>query len=155
MVHDCAAKYGATERTDRLRRTPQFLPTDSRITVMAIALALGLLGAILAVFAQHVIVVLAGFLAGGHLVIGVLTLLNGQNDQSMWLLALFGGILGGILSLMLLDWALIILSSLIAASLLGQVLPFDQAAAVLFVIVLAASGIVIQSRLLQRPMAVV
>jgi len=73
----------------------------------------------------------------------------------MWLFALFGGILGGILALMLLDWALIILSSLIGASLLGQVLPFDQAATVLFVIVLAASGIVIQSRLLQRPMAVV
>ena len=94
-------------------------------------------------------------MAGGHLVIGVLTLLNWQNDQSMWLFALFGGILGGILALMLLDWALIILSSLIGASLLGQVLPFDQAATVLFVIVLAASGIVIQSRLLQRPMAVV
>jgi hypothetical protein len=56
---------------------------------------------------------------------------------------------------MLLDWALIILSSLIGASLIGQALPFDQAATVLFVIVLAASGILIQSRLLQRPMAVV
>lgn len=138
-----------------IQLAPQFLPTDSRITVMAIALALGLLGAILAIFVQHVIVVLAGFLAGGHLVIRVLTLLNWQNDQSMWLLALFGGILGGILALMLLDWALIILSSLIGGSLVGQALPFDQAATVLFVIVLAASGIVIQSRLLQRPMAVV
>jgi len=32
---------------------------------------------------------------------------------------------------------------------------FDQAAAILFVIVLAISGILIQSRLLQRPMAAV
>jgi Domain of unknown function (DUF4203) len=134
---------------------PQFLPTDSRITVMAIALALGLLGAILAIFVQHAVVVLAGFLAGGHLVMRVLTLLNWQNDQYMWLLALFGGILGGILALMLLDWGLIILSSLVGASLVSQALPFDQTATALCVIVLAASGIPIQSRLLQRPMAVV
>jgi hypothetical protein len=138
-----------------IQLAPQFLPTDSRIAIMAIALALGLLGAVLAIFLQHAIVVVAGFLAGGHLVVRVLTFFNWQYDQSMWLLALFGGILGGILALMLLDWALIILSSLIGASLVGQALPFDQAATALFVIVLAVSGIVFQSRLLQRPMAVV
>jgi Domain of unknown function (DUF4203) len=131
----------------------QFLTADSRIGVIAIAFALGLLGAIMAIFVQHVVVILAGFLAGGHLVIRVLTLYNWQSDQYMWLLALVGGILGAILALMLLDWALIILSSLIGASLISQTLPFDQAATILFVIILAISGILIQSRLLQRPMA--
>ena len=133
----------------------QFLPADSRIGVLAIALALGLLGAVLAIFVQHLVVILAGFLAGAHLVIRVLTLYNWQSDQYVWWLALFGGILGGILALMLLDWALIIFSSLIGANLVSQALPFDQAATVLFVIVLATSGILIQSRLLQRPIAVV
>ena len=133
----------------------QFLAADSRIALVAIALTLGLLGAIMAIFVQHVVVILAGFLAGGHLVIRVLTLYNWQSDQYMWLLALAGGILGAILALMLLDWALIILSSLIGASLIGQTLPFDQAATILFVIILAISGILIQARLLQRPMAAV
>jgi hypothetical protein len=133
----------------------QSLPADSRIIVLAIALALGLLGAILAIFVQHVVVIVAGFLAGGHLVIRVLTVYNWPSDQYLWLLALFGGILGGILALMLLDWALIILSSLIGASLVSQALPFNQPATILFVIVLAISGMVIQSRLLQRPTAMV
>ena len=133
----------------------QFLPSDSRIVVLAIAFALGLLGAILAIFLQHLVVIVAGFLAGGHLIIRVLTLYNWKGEQYEWWLVLLGGIVGGILALMLLDWALIILSSLIGANLVSQALPFDQAATVLFVIVLATSGILIQSRLLQRPIAVV
>jgi len=133
----------------------QFLPAESRIGVLAIALALGLLGAILAIFVQHLVVIFAGFLAGAHLIIRIFTLYNWQSDQYVWWLALLGGILGGILALMLLDWALIIFSSLIGANLVSQALPFDQAATVLFVIVLAISGILIQSRLLQRPIAAV
>jgi hypothetical protein len=133
----------------------QFLTADSRIGVIAIALTVGLLGAVMAIFVQHVVVILAGFLAGGHLVMRVLTLYNWQSDQYVWLLALTGGILGAILALMLLDWALIILSSLIGASLISQALPSDQTATVLFVIVLAISGILIQSRFLQRPVAAV
>jgi hypothetical protein len=133
----------------------QFLIADSQIGVIAIALTLGLLGAILAIFAQHVVVILAGFLAGGHLVTRVLTLYNWQLDHYMWALVLTGGILGAILALMLLDWALIILSSLIGANLISQTLPFDKGPTILFVIVLAISGILIQSRLLQRPMAAV
>jgi hypothetical protein len=54
------------------------------------------------------------------------------------------------LALMMLDWALIILSSLIGANLVSQALPLDQATTVLLAILLAISGIVIQSRLLQR-----
>ena len=133
----------------------QSLPADSRITALVIALALGLLGAVLAIFVQHVVVIVAGFLAGGHLVMRVLTLYNWPNDQYLWMLALLGGILGGILALILLDWALIIFSSLIGASLVSQAFSFDPPATILFVILLAISGILIQSRLLQRPIAVV
>jgi hypothetical protein len=55
---------------------------------------------------------------------------------------------------MMLDWALIILSSLIGANLVSQALPLDQATTVLLAILLAIAGIVIQSRLLQRPAVV-
>jgi hypothetical protein len=133
----------------------QFVIANSQIGVIVIALTLGLLGAIMAIFAQHVVVILAGFLAGVHLVTRVLTLYNWQTDHYFWLLGLTGGILGAILALMLLDWALIILSSLIGANLISQTLPFEQGPATLFVIVVAISGILIQSRLLQRPMVTV
>jgi hypothetical protein len=56
---------------------------------------------------------------------------------------------------MLLDWALIILSLLIGAGLISQSVPFDQAGTMLFVIVLAISGILIQFRLIQHLMAAV
>jgi len=132
----------------------QLFSADSRIEVLAVALALGVLGAILAIFVQHLVVILAGFLAGGHLAISVLTLYEWNGGQYVWWFALLGGILGGILALMLLDWALIIFSSLIGASLVSQALSLDQAWTVLFSIVLAGAGILIQSRLLERRVAV-
>jgi len=132
----------------------QLFSADSRIEVLAIALALGVLGAILTIFVQHLVVILAGFLAGGHLVISVLTLYDWNGEHYVWWFALLGGILGGILALMLLDWALIIFSSLIGASLVSQALSLDQAWTVLFSIVLAGAGILIQSRLLERRVAV-
>ena len=121
---------------------------------LAAALVLGLLGAVLAIFVQHLIVIFAGFLAGGHLVIRVCTLYNWEGQQYVWWIALLGGILGALLALMMLDWALIILSSLIVANLVSQALPLDQATTALLAILLAISGIVIQSRLLQRPAVV-
>ena len=130
------------------------LPANSQIAVLAASLALGLLGAVLAVFAQHLVVILAGFLAGGHLVTRLLTLYNWDCQQYVWWIVLLGGILGAILALMMLDWALIILSALIGANLVSQALPLDQSTTVLLVIILAISGILIQSRLLQRPVVV-
>ncbi len=72
----------------------------------------------------------------------------------MWWIVLLGGILGALLALIMLDWALIILSSLIGANLVSQALPLDQATTIILAILLAISGIVIQSRLLQRPAVV-
>jgi hypothetical protein len=132
----------------------QLLPANSQIAILAAALVLGLIGAVLAIFVQHLVVVLAGFLAGGHLVIRVLTLYSWDGQQYVWGIALLGGILGALLALMMLDWALIILSSLIGANLVSQALPLDEGTTVLLVIFLAISGIVIQSRLLQHPAVV-
>ena len=132
----------------------QLLPANSQIAILAAALVLGLIGAVLAIFVQHLVVILAGFMAGGHLLIRVLALYNWDVQQYVWWIALLGGILGALLALMLLDWALIILSSLIGANLVSQALPLDQATTILLAILLAISGIVIQSRLLQRPAVV-
>ena len=132
----------------------QLLPANSQIAILAAALVLGLVGAVLAIFVQHLVVILAGFLAGAHLVVRVLTLYNWDGQQSVWWIALLGGVLGALLALMMLEWALIILSSLIGANLVSQALPLDQTATVLLAILLAISGIVIQSRLLQRPAVV-
>jgi hypothetical protein len=104
---------------------------------------------LLAIFLQHAAIGVAGFLAGVHLVARFLGLSNWQSHEHIWWLFLIGGIFGAILALMLLDWGLIILSSLIGASLISQALPLDQAMATVCFVVLAVAGILIQSRLLR------
>ena len=72
----------------------QLLPANSQIAILAAALVLGLVGAVLAIFVQHLVVILAGFLAGAHLVVRVLTLYNWDGQQFVWWIALLGGVLG-------------------------------------------------------------
>ena len=94
---------------------------------------------------------LAGFLAGAHLINISLTILNWHNSQSLWLFTLVGGVIGGVLALLLLDWALIILSSLVGASLVCQALSLQQATSALCFVVLVAVGILVQSSRVRHP----
>jgi Domain of unknown function (DUF4203) len=126
---------------------PLFFHDESKVVIFSVALAMGVLGAVLAVFVQYFAVGVAGFLAGTHLATVFSSLLNLESNTYFWLFALIGGAVGAILALMLLDWALIILSSLVGASLVCQALVVEQGMAVLVFVVLAAVGILIQSRL--------
>lgn len=130
----------------------QIFSTQSEAVILAIALTAGLLGAVLAIFLQQLVVFFAGFLAGGHLMIRLLSLSDWPSNHYFWWFFLLGGILGALLALMLLDWALIILSSSIGAILISQVLSTDRAVAALSFIVLAVVGILIQSKLIPRPL---
>jgi len=67
-------------------------------------------------------------------------------------LFLLGGVFGAVLALMLLDWALIILSSAIGAVLISQALFPDRGLAALSFVILAIAGILIQSRLTLHPL---
>jgi hypothetical protein len=130
----------------------QFFPAESKLMIFAIGLVAGLVGAVLAIFLQQLIVLLAGFLAGGHLTIRLLSLFDWRMDHYLWVLFLLGGVFGAVLALMLLDWALIILSSAIGAVLISQALFPDRGLAALSFVVLAIAGILIQSRLTLRPL---
>jgi Domain of unknown function (DUF4203) len=116
---------------------------------LLLALSIGIIGAILSIFLQKLIVALAGFLAGGY--VGY-TLMSGLNQPSLpWIAFLVGGVLGGILVLVLFDWALIVLSSLTGAAVIAQNLPLDRTIAALLFIVLLVFGIVVQARQLRPP----
>jgi Domain of unknown function (DUF4203) len=128
----------------------QFFPNESRLAVLAIALAIGLLGAILAIFLQKLVVIFAGFLAGVHLAGRFLSAAGWRSDQYLWLLFLLGGILGAILALLLFDWALIILSSLTGAALISQAPLLGKTASILAFVALAIAGILVQSQLIRR-----
>jgi len=126
---------------------PYILPHQTELFTLAVALMLGLLGALLALFLQKVAIAIGGFVAGGYLaaVMGA-PLLGGAGVKypGAWLCFLIGGILGAILLFVFFNWALIILSSMQGAHLIlrGFSVP-RQYFSILF-LVLAIIGIIVQ-----------
>jgi hypothetical protein len=101
---------------------------------LIIALATGIIGALLAIFLQRIAIGIAGFLAGGYLTISLLDILGVELARLAWLPLIVGGFVGALLVLLLFDWALIILSSLVGASLISQAIPLEPPlGAVLFI----------------------
>ncbi len=115
---------------------------------LAIAAGGGLLGALVAVWAQKFAVGLAGFLAAGYLAHAVA--LSFTPDPGAWIAFGVGGILGSLLLLALFDWTLVALSSLLGAALIAQHVPWQEPLPFIAFVVLLGFGIAIQSRSLRR-----
>ena len=127
--------------------TPQLFPGSSEQIPIITGVALGLLGALLALFAQKVAIWLGGFLAGGYI---LMSLIRGFSDSvafPVWIPFVVGGILGAILLKQVFEWGLIVLTSILGAVLV--VFGFDGSENVhlLPVMILSIIGIVIQARL--------
>ncbi|MGH7942861.1 MAG: DUF4203 domain-containing protein [Limisphaerales bacterium] len=121
-------------------------PSQSQLLIFAIAVGLGLLGAIAAVFLQRLVVGIAGFFAGGYfLSVAAAAVLHNHQHVIQWIAYAIGGILGGILTIVLLDPALIILSSLAGATAVSQNAPLNQANQGILFIVLLIFGIIVQA----------
>ena len=128
----------------------QFVASNSELLVLAIALAAGLIGAVLAVALQSLALGLAGFLAGGYAAITLLSLVNLDLGPLEWLIVVFGGIFGAILLSVLFDWALIILSSLTGASMLVQAFDLDRPWGSVLIAVFFVIGLATQIGVRQR-----
>jgi hypothetical protein len=130
------------------------LPHQTELFTLIVALVLGLLGALLAIFLQKVAIALAGFAGGGYLavVLGA-PLLGGAGIKypGAWLCFLVGGILGAILLIVFFNWALIILSSLHGAQLILRALPTPPHYFTILLVVLALVGICVQASTYRRP----
>lgn len=129
--------------TSRILHGPDWL-------TFLVGLGVGLLTALVAVFAQHFALGLAGFLVGGYIAMYFLPLLNLEHGWLPWLAFLLGGIIGVVLVSALLDWALILLSSLAGASLIIQALDLQAGLGFLVFALLATVGISIQFRQLRK-----
>ena len=116
--------------------------------IVVIALAVGVLGALVSVVLQKFMVALAGFLAGGYVLYTLALTL--QYQSLVWIAFLLGGVLGAILVLALFDWALIALSVLTGATLIIQGISLDRLMAALLFLALLVTGIVVQARQLTR-----
>ena len=128
----------------------QLWGTQSDLMILGIALGLGLIGALLAIFFQAVAIALAGFVAGGYITFSIMNLFGLGAPKLFWLFYLTGGILGTVLLFIIFDWALIALSSVIGASLIVQVIELSPHLEVVVFFLLIISGVLFQSRLLKR-----
>ena len=128
---------GATFATDVLHLKPDWL-------ILVIALAAGIAGALASVLMQYIVVAVAGFLAGGYVVHAWAFAVGFQSPE--WIGFLIGGVFGAILVLVLLDWALILLSTLVGATIIVQNAMIERPLMTVLFFVLCMVGIVVQER---------
>ncbi|MFH1123443.1 MAG: DUF4203 domain-containing protein [Pseudomonadota bacterium] len=128
----------------------QLWGTQSDLMILGIAIGLGLIGALLAIFFQAVAIALAGFVAGGYITFTIMNLFGLEAPELVWLFYLAGGIVGTVLLFVIFDWALIALSSVIGASLMVQVTELSPHLEVVIFFLLIISGVLWQARLLKR-----
>jgi hypothetical protein len=124
--------------------------TQSGLMILVVALVLGLIGALLAIFLERVAIALAGFVAGGYTTMAMMTLFDIEGGQLLWLVYVIGGIIGALLLFFIFDWALIALSSIIGAALIIQQLEFSPTLKMTLFFGLLLAGFVFQTALLRR-----
>src|SRR5208283_1613388 len=118
--------------------------------ILIIALLVGALGAMMAVFLQKFAVLAGGFFAGGYLLIELLKAFGGGIGDYHWLLFIAGGLVRAVLMSVLFRWSLIIISSLTGSMLILKTFHFGHQMSELVFICLAIMGIVIQSGLMKK-----
>jgi len=131
-----------------MRFATEIVKGQPEIVILLIAIGVGLLAAVLAIFLQRVVVAIAGGLAGGMLAMRIAVMLGVNTESLQWVFFLVGALLAAILVSAVFDWALIGLSALIGANLASEALPFDHTAQLISMVVLFALGALVQARML-------
>jgi hypothetical protein len=120
--------------------------TQPQPWAIAIALGVGLLGALLAVFLQKFAIAVAGMVAGGYSALLLLNWFGSDSAHFPWIPVIIGAIVGALLMAVLFEWALILLSSVTGAYLIAQVVDGGFGAGLALFAVLAIAGIIIQAK---------
>lgn len=129
---------------------PHFVHEPSTLVMLTVAIVLGLIGALLAFFLQKIAIAIAGFLAGGKLAIALAAAFLVQPAQYYWITFVIGGIVGTILLLVLFDWALIALSSVVGAYLILSAISLPPSGTSILFIALVAIGVFVQVASMRR-----
>lgn len=131
----------------------QVLSIDSPVIILAAGIILGIIGIVIAIFMQGFAIFAGGFLAGSYIAYIIVTTLGLVPRELFWIAYIAGGIAGAILLFFLFDWALIALSSMVGASIIIDTFILDPEIETATIIILALSGIFIQTKLLLRDKA--
>ncbi len=112
--------------------------------IIGIGLVVGLIGAIVAYYIQRAAAVLAGFLAGWYLSLILVQAFDLSLGIFTVLLGLLIGILGMIFANLAFDWSLIVISTLVGATMIVNELNFGPRIHFVIFSVLMILGITIQ-----------
>src|SRR5437660_1730389 len=134
---------------------PHLVHEPSSLLALAVALVLGLIGALLALFLQKVAIAVLGFLAGGKLAGSIAAAFFVHYAQYSTVIFVIGGVVGAILLLALFDWALIVVSSLIGAHLIQSAIVLPASGSTIVFIGLAVLGILVQAASLRGSRATI
>src|SRR2546430_13824111 len=129
---------------------PHLVHEPSSLLALTVALVLGLIGALLALFLQKIAIAVLGFLAGGKLAGAIAAAFFVQYAQHSTFFFLVGGIIAALLLLVLFDWALFVVSSLIGAHLIQSTIVLPPSGSTILFIGLAILGMMIQAASLRR-----
>ena len=133
-----------------LELATRYLNIKPEWVAVLMALAVGLVGALLAYFFQKLVIGAAGFLAGAFIASRLVSDLGTQVTGWEWLVILIGGIIGIVLVYAIFEWALIILSSLAGAILIVEGLKLAGLVGILVGALLFVAGLVFQAGLNRR-----
>ena len=133
-----------------LQIAPLLVNEASSLLALVIALAFGVLGALLALFIQKVAIAVLGFLAGGKLATAIAAAFFVQYAQYSTVIFVIGGVIGAILLLAVFGWALIVVSSFIGAYLIQTAIVLPPTGSTLVFIGLAILGIFVQAMSFRR-----
>ncbi len=133
-----------------LELATRYLNIKPEWVAVLMALAVGLVGALLAYFFQKLVIGAAGFLAGAFIASRLVSYLGSQAKGWEWLVVLIGGIIGIVLVYAIFEWALIILSSLAGAILIVDGLKLAGLVGILVGALLFVAGLVFQAGLNRR-----
>jgi hypothetical protein len=129
---------------------PLLVNEPSSLLALLIALVLGVLGALLALFIQKVAIAVLGFFAGGKLATAIAAAFFVHYAQYSTIIFVIGGIIGAILLLAVFGWALIVVSSFIGAYLIQSAIVLPPTGSTLVFIGLAIVGIFVQAASFRR-----
>ena len=119
---------------------------QSAVLVFIWSIATGAVGALVAIFFQKAAILIAGFAAGGYIVLVLFDQFAGLPSQLAWLPYMVGGIMGAIVLFFVFDWALIFLSTLTGATLIVQMLAFPPWVEIALFLALVIAGIAFQAK---------
>ena len=114
--------------------------------VLVLSVAVGALGAIIAIFFQKAAILVAGFAAGGYVVLSLFDQFAGLPSQMVWLPYIIGGVVGAVVLFLVFDWALIFLSTLTGATLIVQMAAFNPWFEILLFLALVIAGMAFQAK---------